>query len=131
MELRDTELLSSTPSEVVQVRELRISANQPGLDIGIQPVLREAKISTLIEVQPHVPRLGRKTASTQTHLNRNALRPPQTSGKGSSAPTPDTRRGGGVGARRPLNSAWQWGAAGANPSGSRMGLSDGFRMGSN
>jgi hypothetical protein len=57
-------------------------------------------------------------------------RPPATRSKRSSAPTPNTRRGCGVGARRPPNSASKWGAAGANPSGCRMGVSDGFRMGS-
>ena len=55
---------------------------------------------------------------------------PTTTVKGSSGPTPNTRRGCGVGARRPPNSAWQWGAAGANPSDWWMGASDGFRMGS-
>ena len=52
---------------------------------------------------------------------------PTTTVKGSSGPTPNTRRGCGVGARRPPNSAWQWGAAGANPSDWWMGA---FRMGS-
>ena len=61
----------------------------------------------------------------------NNPRPPRphTTGKGSSASTPNTRRGCGVGARRPPNSALEWGAAGANPSCWWMGVLEGFRMG--
>ncbi len=73
--------------------------------------------------------LTRLPASYRPSPTTGARRAQPPSQEGSSAPTPGTRRGCGVGARRPLNSALQWGAAGANPSGSRMGLSDAFRMG--
>ena len=56
-------------------------------------------------------------------------RRPSFLGSWSSASTSITRRGSEVGARGPRNSAWEWAAAGANPSGWRMGVTDGFRMG--
>ena len=79
--------------------------------------------STLGPAPPHTAR------THPAHALAPAPPRPHTPEQGSSASTPNTRRGCGVGARRPRNPALQWGGACANPSGWWMGVSDGFRMG--
>ena len=124
---RQEQRISPPSTEAISVvQRTKPLATDQGRDISI--AVKGAQTVPGRSPSIHTP-LAPSIQPRSTSANNPRPPRPQPPEKGSSASTPNTRRGCGVEARRPLNSAWQWGAAGANPSGWWMGVLEGFRMG--